>query len=678
MCIRDSLNARENFIETAERRDSILRLAYLINYNPSRNISANGFLKVSSVFTTENIYDSNGINLANNIIGWNDPTNPNWYQQFITVMNAAISSPNAFGNPAASKVINGIQTDQYKINSSGNGLPVFGFNANIAGTSMPFELVSSSFANKNYIYEEPPRPGNQLGIIFQNDNQGSGSANTGFFVQFKQGALASSTFSIDSPVPNELIGVNVSNINNTDVWLWQLSSNGSTPNTLWTQVPAVTGNNVIYNSISLGNRNFYAVISRANDQIDLSFADGSFGNLPNGSFILYYRQSNGQTYSVTPQQMNNISVQIPYTNKSGQSQNLTLVLSLQYTVSNAAASQSNSDIVLKAPQTYYTQNRMITGEDYNIAPLNVDPDIIKVKSINRVSSGISKYYELTDISGAYSSTDIFASDGILYKETNLNNFEFSFTTRNQIFSTISTRLASVIDSPSFYAFYLDSNNYPRINLQSYNLKWTQSTTANNDQSTGYFSALSVSSFTPVSIGSFGSNNLAYLVPGTLIKFIPPTPGQYFLPNGKLTTVADDTTVSYIWIQIANVIGDGSNTGLGTLNNGTGPVILSGVVPTGSIPTEVIPPFQTILPYGLEVEIANLSLAKRNFGLSFSVSSMTWLIIEDTNLNLTSPFSLSNQGNVSNSNLDSSWMVAFQWTGQQYTVCLLYTSDAADE
>ena len=42
LSFRTDLNARENFLETAERRESILRLARLISYNPKRNQAASG------------------------------------------------------------------------------------------------------------------------------------------------------------------------------------------------------------------------------------------------------------------------------------------------------------------------------------------------------------------------------------------------------------------------------------------------------------------------------------------------------------------------------------------------------------------------------------------------------------------------------------------------------------
>ena len=451
LSFRVDLNARENFLETAERRDSILRLARLINYNAKRNIPASGFLKITSVSTTENVIDSNGINLANSIIGWNDPTNSNWYQQFISIMNAAMPAPSAFGKPYIKDTISGIETEQYKINTSGTGVPLYSFNKNIAGTQMSFEIVPATFAGKTYVYEDTPLPGNQFGLIFKNDNKGSGSANTGFFVHFRQGSMNAQNFSVTNPVPNELVGVNVSDINDTDVWLWGLSADGTQHQTLWNKVDATTGNNVIYNSLNKSIRDIYSVLSRDNDQIDLSFADGSFGNLPNGPFRLYYRQSNGLSYTIKPEQMNNVSVQIPYYTRNGQSHSLTIVLSLQYSVTNSAGSESNSDIKLKAPQAYYTQNRMITAEDYNIAPITVDSDILKVKSVNRIASGISKYFELSDVSAKYSSTNIFGTDGIVYKDVNEKNFVFSFNSRNDIFSVFKTTLASVVASNSLLA-----------------------------------------------------------------------------------------------------------------------------------------------------------------------------------------------------------------------------------
>ena len=77
LAFRNDLNTRENFLATAERRDSVLKLARLVSYNPKRNIPAAGFLKFDSVQTTETIIDSNGTDLSNVIIKWNDSSNIN-------------------------------------------------------------------------------------------------------------------------------------------------------------------------------------------------------------------------------------------------------------------------------------------------------------------------------------------------------------------------------------------------------------------------------------------------------------------------------------------------------------------------------------------------------------------------------------------------------------------------
>ena len=138
LSFRIDLKARENFLETAQRRESILRLAQLISYNPTRNVPASGFLKLTAVATTDNVYDANGTNLSDTTIGWNDPTNPDWYQQFINVMNSAMSSK--FGDPADRATIDAILTEKYRISSSTQDVPVFNFSKNINGTSKCLKL----------------------------------------------------------------------------------------------------------------------------------------------------------------------------------------------------------------------------------------------------------------------------------------------------------------------------------------------------------------------------------------------------------------------------------------------------------------------------------------------------------------------------------------------------------
>ncbi len=183
---RTDLNARDNFLELAERRESVLRLSRLLGYNAKRNICASGLLKFNTVSTTENIFDSNGRNLSGQVIGWNDPANPNWYDQFIKVLNAALPASAQFGNAVDKAEIYNIPTEQYRFQSANADVPIYTFTKAVDGRNMIFEIVSTSFKDAQEIYEEPPSIGNRLACIYRNDGKGNASQNTGFFLFFKQ------------------------------------------------------------------------------------------------------------------------------------------------------------------------------------------------------------------------------------------------------------------------------------------------------------------------------------------------------------------------------------------------------------------------------------------------------------------------------------------------------------
>ena len=137
---------------------------------------------------------------------------------------------------------------------------------------MDFEVTNATFKDKTYVYEQAPSNVSPLGILYRNDGKGNGSANTGYFVYFKQGILQSSDFTISDSIPNRQVFVNNSNISNNDVWLYELDSNNDLA-TLWTQIPAVTGNNIIFNSLNKDTRTLYSVNSLESDQIAYIFGD---------------------------------------------------------------------------------------------------------------------------------------------------------------------------------------------------------------------------------------------------------------------------------------------------------------------------------------------------------------------------------------------------------------------
>ena len=664
VAFRVDLNARENFLELASRRDSILRLARMIGYNAKRNTAASGLLKFNAVSTTENVIDSNGRNLSGQYIAWNDASNSNWYNQFITVLNAALPQTQQFGNPVDNATIYGVPTAQYRFNATNTNVPIYGFTKTIAGRSMNFEITSTTFKGKTYIYEEAPLNGNSIACVYSDDGYGASSPGTGFFFNFTQGTLNTATFNVTNPTSNQQIDIGTAGINNSDIWLYSVNQNTGLEGSLWNQVSSTVGSNIIYNSLTGVDNNIYSVITRTNDAVSLQFADGTFGNLPQGNFLVYYRVSNGLSYTINPSDIVNILFNIPYTSSSNQTETLTISLSLSTSVTNSTASESNVSIKTNAPQTYYTQNRMITGEDYNISPLSASLQVLKVKSINRTSSGISRYFDLTDPTGKYSSTNLFADDGVIYQEIYTNSTNFSFVTALDIEGVIDNTVYDILQSPDlrnfFYANFL---HYLSISL---NVAWTSVTTDTNTVS-GYVTV--PGQVSPYKVGSYTVTDLKYLTVGSLIKFVAPS-GYYFnTVNNQLVsgTATVPNSTSYLWAQVVSVVGDGTASNTGVLSTGFGPIVLNKVIPSTAIATQIIPQFNTTISPSVQTTMVDLITANSNFGLRYDATTQTWQIIFANNLNLTGAFSLANQGDSTNLQLDSSWILAFTSNTVQYTI-----------
>ena len=678
IAFRVDLNARENFLELAERRDSVLRLARLISYNAKRNIPAKGLLKFTTVRTTETVVDSNGRNLAGQVITWNDPSNTNWLDQFTKVMNAAMPATQQYGNPAAKADIYGIPTSQYRFQGSNTDVPVYSFSKSIAGKSMNFEITSTTFSGEEFIYEEAPKVGNSPACIYRDDGKGAASINTGFFFNFTQGTLNAGAFTISQPSTNESIDIATQNINNTDVWLYRLNQAGA-ESELWTKIPELTGNNVIYNSLNKSIKNIYAVVTRTGDAVSLAFSDGTFGTLPLGDFRTYYRISNGLSYIINPADIRNISISIPYTSRKGQSETLTVTLSLVSTVSNAEASETNAYIKANASATYYTQNRMITAEDYNISPLAVNQQVAKIKSVNRTSSGISRYFDLKDPTGKYSSTNLFGNDGVIFQESYTLPIKFKYDTKVDIEAIIYNKIIDIIKNPDLRNFYY--SNFINFLSTSLNIVWYNKT-SDTTSSTGYVGELTDAR--PYPVGSFTATDLKYLTANSLVKFTAPT-GYYFDLNNLNALKLGDATLSgrssYVWAQVISVNANGTAAGTGTLSSGLGPITLNQVIPSTAQITQIIPKLSLSISSSVITTMIDLIYSNRPFGLRYDATDQSWKIIFENNLNSTSGFSLSNQGSVSNLKNDASWILLFTTDNDFYTITtrlLRYVFESDDE
>jgi hypothetical protein len=667
LAFRTDLNTRENYLDTAERRDSVVKLANLVSYTPKRNTEASGYLKVFSVQTTENVIDYNGVNLANVTINWADPSNFDWQEQFTAIVNASLTNSQQVGRPGARNTILGVRTDEYTINLVPGFLPVIPYTATVDGVNMPFEAVTSTAAGKSFIYEPAPLPNGQFNMLFRNDELGFASANTGYFFLFKQGVLQNQDFNLPERIANRAVNINIEGINNTDRWLYQLDNVGNITSE-WQFVESVYAAAVEQLSPSI--RDLFSVTSRTNDQITLNFGDGVFSTIPVGTFRCYVRASNGLQYIINPEEMQSVVIPISYVSRTGQIETITFTCGITTPVTNSQARETIDEIKQRAPARYYTQNRMVNGEDYNNFPFTAYNSIIKSKALNRASIGTSRYLDLLDNTGKYSSTNIFSSDGALYEFQNLPAFQFSWLTNNDISDIIINQITPTLVKDGakqfYYAAYdviVNGIDY-RPSLISLDVRWNQSTTLANE-TTGYFKN---STGTPVSIGTYSSSNTKYIQIGSLVKFIPPA-GYFFDATNRLVagvpTRAEERLT--LWASPTAVYNDGTNQGLGNFTNGQGPVVLNNFVPDGAICEEVIPLFVTDFTTTMIQLIAQQILLNRNFGLGYDNLNAEWYLITSTNLDVDAEFSLANAQSQDGVNNDASWFIQATTNGENYTV-----------
>ena len=617
LAFRNDLNARENFMDTAERRDSVIKLANLVSYTPKRNLTSQGYLKVTSISTTQNITDLNGFNLSNTTILWNDPANSYWLEQYNTIINATLVNTQRVGVPGNSAQILGVKTDEYTIQIPAGSLPAIPFSNNVNGMNMNFELCSVTTVGEDYVYELPPAPTNRFNMLYRNDKLGYGSPNTGFFFYFKQGTLQNFDFVLQNQISNQTIDIDIQGINNTDTWLYQISlANGLFG--LWKQVENVYANAYLQREASINK--IFSVGSGFNDQVSYVFGDGVFSEIPVGNFRAYVRAGNALTYTIDPTQMQGISVNINYVSRVGRIETLTLQLALQLPVSNAQVRESLADIKQRAPSRYYTQNRMVNGEDYNNFPYTLYSSIIKSKAINRSSVGISKNLDLLDPTGKYSSTNSFANDGGIYLNNNEGSALLVVNSTSDIITFLTGTLTTILQDNKSLQYYLQY--YTRYNINTASGDGTtywQTNTVNANSITGYFYNIVNGGDNPIPVGTYSTHNAKYITKGAMLKFTAPS-GYYFDVNNRLVNgVAGPSDATYIWTTVLNVVGDGYNNGAGAFANGTGPITLNAYIPTDAILSVVIPSFSNSLPNSVINECMTRIDLQQDFSLVFNNS-----------------------------------------------------------
>jgi hypothetical protein len=416
LAYRVDMVGHENFITTAQRKQSILKLAKLISYKATRNIAVRGLVKLTSITTSERIIDSRGVDLAGLSIVWNDPNNTNWKEQFFLVMNRVLNS--RFGNAQKTYQIGDVVMDLYSLKNTSSSFPlgVFPFSVSTGLDSFTMEMVPADI-DENGPFEREPDPSAAMSIIYANDGVGDGSDYTGFLAYVKQGVLTRIDYDLVDKLPDRRIDFDTTNVNDTDVWVQKINGTGSITER-WTQVDVIAEQNLVFNS-NRTTRKKYEVDTLESDRVRIIFGDGDFSEIPQGTYRFWVRQSIGRSIVIHKNRITNQAMQFTYPGANGNAETTNVTFSLTTTLQNGSAAESIEHIRRSAPATYYAQDRMVNGQDCNTFMLK-DPTILRLKAINRTFAGQPKYIDWNDASGKYENIKLYGDDLIMRYETSVN------------------------------------------------------------------------------------------------------------------------------------------------------------------------------------------------------------------------------------------------------------------
>lgn len=644
---RIDLNTRENFLATAERRDSLIRLAQNVSYKISRVRGASGRVRIEAVRTTESLFDSNNIDLQDREIRWNDPRNEDYFEQFIIVMNAAFTSRTQFGRPLTRVTSGQSRIEQYVFNGRAPSNGSFPFTTSINGVSLPFDIINARVNKETGRAEElAPDPENAYNTLYIADGKGLSSDGTGFFLELRQGTMQFQEEEFVQPEVIRVVNVETQSINNDDFFVEQLDAQGGVE-VIWDEVDTIFGESVSFlptdrsdfideGSDTTGNqatgnaRTVYELDTLENDRVRVRFGDGSYGEIPLGRFRFWYRTSNPQPQLVTPSDIGQQSFTLPY-ESNGSIYYLTITVSLKEDIANAAGSETNFSIRTRANQVYYAQNRMITGRDYNAFFLR-DNAIRKVKSVNRTFSGHSRFAKLHDPTGLYENLKIVAEDGRYYQERITGvNFASADTSILSNALLIQNVIEPQIEEANKLQLYF--NDYPEQFFPTTHFWYEDSVV--NQQSRGRI------------VETQGDTNTSIAVGSATVAI----PAKYVLVDSVLRL--DNPRGSTIQVdRVTDESGASADS-----------IILERDTADGIRIVSVFPPFRTKFTESEKVLIEQQLELRLDFGLSWVQDTQTWIIILSDNLDKQEDggiFSLDNQGDTSGLNLDQSWMVYLEF------------------
>lgn len=624
LAFRIDLNARNNFISTAQRQDSVYKLAEFLGYSPRRNVPAFGEMKVVAVKTNEPVIGSAGTSLGGKEVRFETTNNVNNIDDFITVVNSVLQIGNQFGSPKKQTTISNVQTQFYDLNNLAGQIK-FSVTGIANSSNSTYNIVSTDL-NDDRFNEKTPDPESAFGIFYKNDGKGLGSNATGFFFAVKQGELQFRDFQIDGPIDNQSLDINVDNINNSDVWVQTIDTAGNVVKN-WTKVDNTVGYSTIYNSISRGIRDIYSVKTRQNNQVSIKFSDRIFGNVPRGIIRVWFRVSENATYIVRPDDLANKKVNVDYVGLDGNTYTATFTLQLKRNITTAASNETLDNIRENAPRVYAAQDRMVTADDYNTIMQSQIAGVLKVKSVNRTFSGHSRYVDFTDPTGTYSSLNIFSKDATVYTT---NTVAAAYISAGEPAERIlDTYISNILGNDElvnlYYIKYRDSfanlkTSYaysPTIavgpTFGTDGFQWNTTGTTANGATSGFVRKTGESNV--LRVGKTQSSYLRLFEVGSMIKFVDSAGKEY-------------------WTRVINVYNSGlgedfsgAQAGVpsGLTQTGKGAITLDKVIPNGAIIDIIYPPFNRQFTAREKELILAYVKAKKTFSLQYDYTVGAWNI-----------------------------------------------------
>lgn len=630
LSFRVDMNSRENFLPTAERRESILRLANTIAYKVNRVRGARALVKITSAMTTQNLTDTSGTSLQNRTVEWLDPRNPDWFEQFITIINAAMTVRTRYGRPIASYLSDGVRFDQYVFNSYAPTNGVYSTTAIVGGQAIDFEVHNFSLDETlRMINEVAPSPMNAMNLMYRNDGFGFNSIGTGFMLPIKQGKLQYQDITIAQPIPNNSFILDIPNVSNDDVWVQKINPDGTVAEN-WTVVENVYGEGVGHNTTGedrgVDPLKIFEVDTLMEDRVRVRFGDGAFGEMPVGNYRIWYRVCNPIPTVITQNSLLNQTMTLPYV-ANNEVHYLTLSYSMQEVITNGGFSESNSDIKMRANKVFYTQNRMVTGQDYQNFFLR-DSTVEKVRTVNRTYVGHSRYAKLTDPTSLYEGVNHMGEDGRIYQ----------IPTRNE---KLVEGNPAVLTAPSLISQHLRPifrqedkkflyyNYFNEIPLPVGQYFWRRDVEVSGFSRGRVFDRNTNLAVT-VGANATAGNPLWYIRTDSIFRF-----DDMIGETAAIDRVIENgSAVSGVWLR--DDVVDGT------------PIY------------SVQPALRTELTEAEARQIQFYIGTKLNFAIRWDQATLTWKIVTFENIDRTSDFSVENAGDVSGTGQDASWLILMDY------------------